>query len=243
MNNNHVEDGVLLRAIDQELAPRQTGQVKQHLEACPFCRERLERLRRITARIAEHEHDGLEAGPAAAQAERERFLARLDQEPERQSRRPRWLPWVLAPAAVSLGVLVCLALWTTRHPRPVAVQAIRSKPAEVAPVITKKSATPVKPAGVYRTAKKRAHPERAVAAAAPAEIATPFFALPFSDASLPLAQATVIRVELPRSALALTGLPVDEDRRNERVDADLVVGADGLARAIRFVRLVRSKGK
>jgi hypothetical protein len=87
--------------------------------------------------------------------------------------------------------------------------------------------------------KKGVPAERVVAKAASTEIATPFFALPFSDASLPLSQAAVIRVELPRSALAMTGLPVDEDRRSERVDADVVVGADGLARAIRFVHLVR----
>lgn len=123
-----------------------------------------------------------------------------------------------------------------------------SRPANVARLalkdpIPKQNAAPVKPPRTTRPAhqgvKKRRPAERMVAKAAPAEIATPFFALPFSDASLPLAQAAVIRVELPRSALALTGLPVDEDRRNERVDADLVVGADGLARAIRFVRLVQ----
>ena len=76
-------------------------------------------------------------------------------------------------------------------------------------------------------------PARAVAGTR--EVVTPFFNLPFSDAALPLDQATLIRVELPRSALELAGLPVDEDRRNEHVRADLVLGADGLARAIRFV--------
>jgi hypothetical protein len=73
-------------------------------------------------------------------------------------------------------------------------------------------------------------------AAAPEEFATPFFALPFSDASLPLDQARVIRVELPGSALSLAGLPVAEGLRSENVHADVVVGADGLARAIRVVR-------
>lgn len=75
----------------------------------------------------------------------------------------------------------------------------------------------------------------AAASAVREEVVTPFFTLPFSDAALPLDQATVIRVDLPRSALELAGLPVNEDRRNERVHADLVLGADGLARAIRFV--------
>src|SRR6266536_210961 len=46
----------------------------------------------------------------------------------------------------------------------------------------------------------------------------------------------VVRVELPRSALASFGLPVNLNRANERVKADVLVGADGQARAIRFVQ-------
>jgi hypothetical protein len=46
----------------------------------------------------------------------------------------------------------------------------------------------------------------------------------------------VMRVELPRSALISFGLPMDMERATERVKADVVVGNDGLARAIRFVR-------
>jgi hypothetical protein len=46
----------------------------------------------------------------------------------------------------------------------------------------------------------------------------------------------MIRVELPRSALASFGLPMNMERADERIKADVVVGNDGLARAIRFVR-------
>ena len=44
------------------------------------------------------------------------------------------------------------------------------------------------------------------------------------------------RVELPRSSLASFGLPVNLERAGERIKADVVVGNDGMARAIRFVR-------
>jgi hypothetical protein len=46
----------------------------------------------------------------------------------------------------------------------------------------------------------------------------------------------LVRVELPRSAMASFGLPVNLDRANERVKADVLVGSDGQARAIRFVQ-------
>lgn len=46
----------------------------------------------------------------------------------------------------------------------------------------------------------------------------------------------LVRVELPRSALARFGLPMNMNRVDEKVKADVLVGADGLARAIRFVQ-------
>jgi len=46
----------------------------------------------------------------------------------------------------------------------------------------------------------------------------------------------LVRVELPRLAMARFGLPVNMERYGERVKADVLVSADGLARAIRFVQ-------
>jgi hypothetical protein len=46
----------------------------------------------------------------------------------------------------------------------------------------------------------------------------------------------VVRVELPRSAMASFGLPVNFERAGGRVKADVLLGDDGIARAIRFVR-------
>lgn len=48
--------------------------------------------------------------------------------------------------------------------------------------------------------------------------------------------AHLVRVELPRSALASFGIPVNADRAGDRVKADVLLGEDGTARAIRFVR-------
>lgn len=45
----------------------------------------------------------------------------------------------------------------------------------------------------------------------------------------------VVRVEVPRSAMLAVGLPVSMDRVSELVEADVMLGADGLARAVRFV--------
>lgn len=46
----------------------------------------------------------------------------------------------------------------------------------------------------------------------------------------------LVRVELPRSALTSFGLPVNAEASGGRVKADVLLGEDGTARAIRFVR-------
>ncbi len=68
------------------------------------------------------------------------------------------------------------------------------------------------------------------------EIATDF--LPLTDASNLSAEdgGQLVRVELPRSALLTFGLPMNIERADEPVKADVLVGQDGMARAIRFVR-------
>lgn len=68
-----------------------------------------------------------------------------------------------------------------------------------------------------------------------AEIVTEFFPL-INRGTVQLDSGQVVRVELPRSALMSFGLPMNMDRADERIKADVVVGNDGLARAIRFVR-------
>ena len=47
--------------------------------------------------------------------------------------------------------------------------------------------------------------------------------------------ATIVRVQLPMSSLRLMGLPVNEDRAAEAIQADMLLGQDGLARGVRFV--------
>lgn len=68
------------------------------------------------------------------------------------------------------------------------------------------------------------------------EVTTQF--LPFSYVSPASLQdgGQLVRVELPRSAMVSFGLPVNMERYSEKVKADVLVSADGLARAIRFVQ-------
>jgi hypothetical protein len=79
-------------------------------------------------------------------------------------------------------------------------------------------------------------PENQVANHATSEIATDFIPLTYMNAASLQDGGQIIRVELPRSALANFGLPVNMDRYNEKVKADVLLGVDGMAHAIRFVQ-------
>lgn len=68
------------------------------------------------------------------------------------------------------------------------------------------------------------------------EIATDFLPLTYDNNFSQLDDGQIVRVELPRSALHSFGLPVNAERGRERVKADVLLGHDGVARAIRFVR-------
>ena len=80
--------------------------------------------------------------------------------------------------------------------------------------------------------------ERAVSPSdetAAGEVAESFYRLPDADILPPLDSAVIVRVQLPLSSLAAMGVPVDEDRASESVQADLLLGQDGLARGVRLI--------
>lgn len=82
------------------------------------------------------------------------------------------------------------------------------------------------------------HPVRkqsALADPSDSESATSFVQLPYADDSTALEGGAVVRVSLSRSALASFGLPVADFANSDRIQADLIVGADGSPQAIRLV--------
>ena len=62
-----------------------------------------------------------------------------------------------------------------------------------------------------------------------------FIPLPNADRLPQDTDLNVVRVEVPRSAMIALGYSVAADRASERVRADVLMGSDGLARAVRFL--------
>jgi len=66
------------------------------------------------------------------------------------------------------------------------------------------------------------------------EVVTDFY--PLVNPAPPFERGRLLRVELPASAMRMVGLPVHAEHLSDPVQADVLVGEEGLPRAIRFVK-------
>jgi hypothetical protein len=62
-----------------------------------------------------------------------------------------------------------------------------------------------------------------------------FIPLPNAEAIAPNEEINVVRIEAPRWAMIALGYAVSADQAAESIEADVALGADGVARAIRFL--------
>jgi hypothetical protein len=87
----------------------------------------------------------------------------------------------------------------------------------------------------------RRAPQQPSPPAVAAEVATAFMPLPYS--TVPVSNGVVVRLELPRAALTSFGLAPQDTLYppGASITADVIVGDDGLARAVRFVRPARKE--
>lgn len=83
--------------------------------------------------------------------------------------------------------------------------------------------------------------DNAVANHASNEVATDFMPLGYLNPASLQDGGQIVRVEVPRTTMASFGFPVNMDRYNERVKADVLLGVDGVPHAIRFVQDKRSQ--
>lgn len=68
------------------------------------------------------------------------------------------------------------------------------------------------------------------------ELTSGFIPLTYLDTATAAENGVVLRVEVSRDKLAAMGLPLNLDRSGETIKADIILGDDGVARAIRLVQ-------
>ena len=260
MNCQRFEDVVSELARGQMMEAELRNSALVHSDECPKCRRRLADEQSLTSGLRALSMKMESLGPSsdiesrlrAAMNEelRVRSAARFGAKSNRKY-------WLAVAAAVLLFIASAIVItWQQRSTAP-------ESTAEVNPVSSpepKKTETPtnkeqiagrgpddqsevkprkVQPRRVQPRSVAQVRPRRKgseVVANHAREVATDFMPLGFVNAASLQDGGHIVRVELPRSALASFGLPVNMDRFNEKVKADVWFGVDGLEHAIRFVQ-------
>jgi hypothetical protein len=233
-----------------------------HAVACAQCALRLADEQALTAGLRKMAASAEEAPPSLEASLREAFRATVAAPCEPAVAKSdagsyRWLRWAAAAAAILLVALIALTAARLRNgetqdqkkeaqqkeEQPAGApggvdQKPEYEPHHVAEVRdrTQSGGAPQsgRRGGRRSSSNKKTRPVEAPESST--EIATEFIPLMHGEAMTPSDGGQIVRVEMPRSALVSFGLPMNMERGGGRVKADVVVGNDGLARAIRFVR-------
>jgi hypothetical protein len=266
MNCQSFESLVNDLARDQMMEAEARQRALSHTVGCERCRLRLADERALTAGLRKLAENREEAPARVEASLRDAFAVRIaaSREPVVAAvpARSRWLSWAGAAAAILLVALLALTVIRSRPTETRDLQeqlsldkqaqpsgaplpaGPRAEPAPSELAVAEKIGPRAQPrangprngrrGGQRRERTPKVNPPGTLDTGT--EIATEFIPLVHGgDVAIPDG-GHIMRVELPRSALVSFGLPMNMERAGEPVRADVVVGNDGLARAIRFVR-------
>ncbi len=220
----------IVRSVPMEAAARRDGLA--HAAGCARCGRRLANEQALSGLFAMAAAE--DAGRTAPAAVEQALLSAFRENKFRGRSRRR--AWWLGAAAVAALLVLSVMVRKPREPQIVGVPKVTRVPAiEPAKII----------APVYRETRKppvrslrAAHRKPAMPKPQPVrqdrEVMTDFIPVVYDPE--PVEHGRMIRVRLPRSALSAFGLPMNEQRAEETIQADVVLGEDGLARAVRFVK-------
>jgi hypothetical protein len=202
--------------------------LRAHLDDCPDCRRRLANERMLSAGLAASA--ARDVPPARVQAA---VLAEFRRAHKQVPIRRPFIKWV----ALAAAAMILLALFvTTRHSPQKTVTTVAPPPQTPLPV----HPAPIAPAAIAKVPKpvKRRHAAK-VQPPPPVEtqeVATDFFEIPYTEPLRPGERADVFRMQMPRANMAVFGLPVTGGHLDSRITADVLIGEDGVMRAVRFIR-------
>jgi hypothetical protein len=253
-------------AREQLIETNARQEALRHTEECSACAVRLVDERAITVGLRALAEDMQAAeAPARIQTELlAAFQQRQVVQLVLVSRVRRWSYLGAAAAVLLMGVAIGLAAWNwnsngvqrAENPVPTLIRSGETQPSGIAVTAngggskgkleTAPSEVTVS-AGTYRRTgnarRRNARQTTSVGAAnnldnsaANVEVATDFMPIGYVNSQSLQDGGSVVRVELSRSTIVSMGFAVNMDRYGERVKADVLMGADGLARAIRFVQ-------
>jgi hypothetical protein len=233
MSCRHLEP--LIVDLARGVATGQDAQLVQHVRRCPRCAGRLEQERVMSAALARLAADL--ADPPLDPEREPALLARFDtwcSRPSPHTQRAGWAPLVAAGVAIA-AVLSWASASHSLYPSagPAVRQTGRATvPVTAAPSAPSRATTGtalVVPAVTNGTA--AADPGRATISVD----VDGFIPWPGAATWPPFESGELVRVELPVEALPALGLATRASGMGMFVQADVLVGQDGFARAVRVV--------
>ena len=252
MNCQDFETTILSMARAQLLEASARRQTLAHIAACPACAERLAEQQAVTAAVRatarslrdEAASAHIEQSLRAAFRKQSGVLPTIRSSSYLPIRMRRWPKRALAAvAAILLLFLLAGAIrqWSlarrnqktaTVQPSPPVTKENEKLPERLLPTEEPEREAPRRVASERR----RTRPLVRQGATSGEDAATEFIALASENQLVPLESGQVLRVELSTSTLISMGLRVTAEDVSKPLLADLLVGQDGVPRAIRFVR-------
>ncbi|MCI0487616.1 MAG: hypothetical protein L0229_13575 [Blastocatellia bacterium] len=261
MNCQHFEDAINDLARDRIIDAETREGALAHTETCARCAARLEDERTLTKGLrAMAQNSEAEQAPAHVEAAlvaafRQRAMkpaAEVSEVAPSGARRFRRMIGVAAAVAAILIIWALVASRLESTPQTHEVKKDDNAPATVPPPEEQTPRQEVRPSKeqllVQETGQPQHKPRRTSRrpkaksdshdqAGKPAEevIATDYIPLTYGESLNSIEGGQLMRVTLPRSVLVSFGLPMNAERVDEPIVADVLVGYDGVAHAIRFV--------
>jgi hypothetical protein len=245
MTCGSVRDAILDLARDVATSEPVHAAADAHLRDCASCAAEFERQRDLTAALSAlaAEAETWKASPAIEERLREAFIARIPATPTPQLE-SKWTDrWIYA---VATAAVIALAVWLGSRPStPTSPESVASTAASspTSPAVSTPSVTEERKPASSRTegnvTAQRSVPVRAAGgrrAAPPKQVRSfEFVTLPGAAGLPDLESGSVVRIAVPVGALPEYGLDIVQGGLKTTVNADVLVGQDGLARAIRLV--------
>lgn len=193
-----------------------------HAQSCESCGARLGQSRALMAGLRGFEASQTAAGaPARLEAILRSAFLRQKWEAARAKMMRRW-----AAAGIAAALLLTAG---------VASRYLRKPPVPRETARMERPAGPAVPEASNGQSQTTVD-ENSGSGPGEEEIASDFQSYPPGGAIVPFERGQIVRVAMPGSALVAMGFPIDGDRAGDRFTADVLVGEDGLPRAIRLVR-------
>ncbi len=185
----------------------ENGTAHPHLDECPACAARMQRRQQLASGMRAMA-DSMARAQAPSRVE-SRLLAAFRSHAGTAAMAPRrrWIP--VATWAAAFAAMIGVGIFLVRNRAPEAEQPLPARHVELA----------------------LSDPGNALDAA----MEEGFLPLPGAAQLSASDDMNVVHVELPRSAMMQVGIEVTPEDADETVLADVMVGSDGLARAVRFV--------